>query len=478
MELLHQSGEIIAQSYRIIRILGQGGIGITYEAQNLKTHQSVALKSLSLRRMTDWKVLELFEREAHILAHLNHPAIPHYLDYFQVDTSQDCYFYIVQQLAPGNSLATLVENGWKPNEREVKHLAAQVLEILVYLQQLTPPVIHRDIKPQNIIRTEDGQVFLVDFGAVQDTYHNTVTGGSTVVGTYGYMAPEQFRGQATPATDLYGLGTTLLFLLMGKSPADLPQRQLKIHFRSHVRISKPFADWLEKMLEPAIENRFPSAHAALAVLKGEKSADDCIVQKPCRPKYTPIRLTETEERLLIEIPPVLLRTKHSQIFGLIFLIWTGCTLPLALIYYTFSNYINQSSIGLFFVHIILTWGIVGLLSYLSSITSRKRLEIDIKNIRIFIWNLRLSQGKIQGYTQKIKQVKLGLFPLYGQYIVLDMPSLRWYSKFSFGFYLTKPEQEWLVWEIRTFLDKVRNTEQGRVNSLPESDLKNNDRRRL
>ena len=125
MNLLHQSGEIIAQTYRIIRILGQGGIGITYEAQTIKTHQQVALKALSLRRMADWKVLELFEREAHILAHLNHPAIPRYLDYFQVETSQDCYFYIVQQLAPGNSLATLVENGWKPNEREVRHLAAQ-----------------------------------------------------------------------------------------------------------------------------------------------------------------------------------------------------------------------------------------------------------------------------------------------------------------------------------------------------------------
>lgn len=477
MDLLHQSGEIIAKTYRIIQILGQGGVGITYEAQNITTHQQVALKALSLRRMTDWKVLELFEREAHILAHLNHPAIPRYLDYFQVDTPQDCYFYIVQQLAPGNSLAMLVEKGWKPDEREVKQLAVQMLDILIYLHQFTPPVIHRDIKPQNIIRTEDGQVFLVDFGAVQDTYHNTVTGGSTVVGTYGYMAPEQFRGQATPATDLYGLGTTLLFLLTGKSPADLPQRQLKIHFRSHVHISKPFADWLEKMLEPAIESRFPSAHAALAVLKGEESIDDYIIQKSCRPKYTPIRLAKTEERLLVEIPPVWLRTKPSKIFGLIFLIWTGCTLPMALIYYSFSTY-TSSEIGLFFANTILTWGIGGLLFYLLTVTSHTRLEIDRENTRVLRWNLRRFQRKIHKYTQKIKRVKLSFAPLGGQYIVLDMISSRWYSGFKFGFYLTKLEQKWLVWEIRTFLDKVRNTEQGRVNSLPESDLKNNVRRSL
>ena len=234
MELLHQPGEIIAERYRILDILGQGGVGTTYEAQDLQNSQRVALKALSLRRMSDWKMMELFEREARILSQLNHPAIPRYLDYFQVDTAQDRSFYIAQQLAPGKSLAVIVESGWHPDQSEIQGLATQVLEILVYLHSLTPPVIHRDIKPQNIIRQENGRVFLVDFGAVQDTYHNTVTGGSTVVGTYGYMAPEQFRGQAVLSTDLYGLGTTLLFLLTRKSPADLPQRKLKIDFRSHV----------------------------------------------------------------------------------------------------------------------------------------------------------------------------------------------------------------------------------------------------
>jgi serine/threonine protein kinase len=204
MELLHKPGESIAQRYRIVDILGQGGSGTTYQAQD-RRGQRVALKALSLHRMTDWKMMELFEREARVLAQLNHPAIPRYLEYFHVDTPQDRSFYIAQQLAPGQSLAVLVQKGWRANEEEVRRLAAQILEILVYLHELTPPVIHRDIKPQNIIRREDGQVFLVDFGAVQDTYHNTFMRGSTVVGTYGYMAPEQFRGQAVPTTDLYGL---------------------------------------------------------------------------------------------------------------------------------------------------------------------------------------------------------------------------------------------------------------------------------
>ena len=268
MEALHQPGDIIAQRYRITGTLGQGGVGITYAAQDLKSGQQVALKALSVRQMGDWKVLELFEREARILAQLNHPAIPRYLDYFEVDTPEDRAFYIAQELAEGKSLADLVEIGWRTNEDGVRRIATQILEILVYLHSLKPPVVHRDIKPQNLIWGKDGKIFLVDFGAVQDTYRTTLAKGSTIVGTYGYMAPEQFRGQAVPATDLYGLGATVLFLLTHRSPSDLPQERLKISFRSRIQVSEGFADWLEKMLEPDVEDRFPSAKEALAALQG------------------------------------------------------------------------------------------------------------------------------------------------------------------------------------------------------------------
>lgn len=270
MEELHQPGDIIAERYRIIDTLGQGGNGITYKAEDLKSTEQVALKALSLHHMSDWKQMELFDREAQTLASLNHPGIPKYLDYFQVDTPEDRGFYIVQQLVVGKSLAELVKNGWRSNEAGVRNIATQVLNILIYLQSLKPPVFHRDIKPQNLIGSKDGKVYLVDFGAVQNTYRNTFSFGSTVVGTFGYMAPEQFQGQALPATDLYGLGATLLFLLTHRSPADLPTDRLKISFRNRVQISEQFADWLEKMLEPDAEERFVSAKAALAALQRPK----------------------------------------------------------------------------------------------------------------------------------------------------------------------------------------------------------------
>ncbi|GET39912.1 serine/threonine protein kinase [Microseira wollei] len=174
MAALHETGNIIAKRYRILDTLGRGGCGITYKAEDLQSGQKVALKAVSLHHLQDWKQLDLFEREAKILKHLDHPAIPRYLDYFEVDTREDRAFYIVQQLVEGKSLATMVqEQGWRTNESGVRLIATQVLEILVYLQSLKPPVFHRDIKPQNLIWGENGKIFLVDFGAVADTYRST-----------------------------------------------------------------------------------------------------------------------------------------------------------------------------------------------------------------------------------------------------------------------------------------------------------------
>ncbi|MEQ9485551.1 serine/threonine protein kinase [Coleofasciculus sp. F4-SAH-05] len=227
MPQLYSRQNIMAQRYRILNVLGQGSIGTTYKAEDLQTGQLVAIKSLSLRQMRDWKTLDLFKREAGILAQLNHPAIPKYLAYFQVD-----------------------------------------------------------------------------FGAVSDTYHHTVTGGSTIVGTFGYMAPEQYRGQAVLSTDLYGLGATLLFLLTGKSPADFPQHQLKIQFRPHVQISPEFADWLERILEPAIAYRFANAKDALSVLQGEEKLRQNIGQLFYQSPQKRIALLKTQKQLILEIKPI------------------------------------------------------------------------------------------------------------------------------------------------------------------------------
>jgi serine/threonine protein kinase len=256
-----------ALRYDILGILGEGGSGVTYRALDTTTQQLVALKALSLHQIDDWKAIELFEREAKVLSSLDRDGIPKYLDYFTTDLDGSRYFYIVQELAPGKNLLEWMRSGWRVSEAEVKTIAIQILEILIYLHRHYPPIVHRDLKPSNILKTEDGKIFLVDFGAVQQTYHDTFMRGSTVVGTYGYMAPEQFRGQAVPATDLYGLGATILHLLTHRSPAEIPQDGLRLNFRDRLQVSSGFADWLERMLEPDVGNRFSSSTKALEVLK-------------------------------------------------------------------------------------------------------------------------------------------------------------------------------------------------------------------
>ncbi len=263
----HRKGEIIDGRYRILGLLGEGNSGTTHRAQRIKDGVIVALKEVSLQGSQSWKLIELFEREVAMLKQLNHPAIPRYIDSFVVDSNQDRLYYLAQTLAEGRTLTAWIESGWRCTEAGAQAVALQLLDVLNYLQRCDPHIIHRDIKPLNIIRREDGKIFLVDFGAVGHTYHNTFMRGSTVVGTFGYMAPEQFRGQACTATDLYSLGATLLYLLTRRSPADLPAQQLKVDFRSKVLLSDGFADWLGQLIEPSLRHRFASANVALTTLQ-------------------------------------------------------------------------------------------------------------------------------------------------------------------------------------------------------------------
>ena len=154
----------------------------------------------------------------------------------------------MQELVKGKNLGKWRNNINKVNEKEVKKMAMQVLDILTYLQTLIPPVVHRDIKPQNFIYTENQEIFLVDFGAVPEQIAKT-SYGTTFIGTKGYMAPEQGSGgKVSLATDLYGLGATLVYLLSGKHPSYLPLKRLKIDFRQEIKLSSKFAKWLDVLL--------------------------------------------------------------------------------------------------------------------------------------------------------------------------------------------------------------------------------------
>jgi serine/threonine protein kinase len=216
-------GEILGERYEVQQLLGKKAGRRTLLARDLQTQELVVIKLLSFGDDFEWDSLKLFEREAETLKSLSHPLIPQYLNYFEVSLPTIKGFALVQTYIRAKTLEQYLQSGRTFTEAEVKQIAKALLEILIYLHELHPPVIHRDIKPSNILLGERsgnsvGQVYLVDFGSVQ-TVLATENGTRTVVGTYGYMPPEQFGGRTVAASDLYSLGATLIYLMTGKSPS-------------------------------------------------------------------------------------------------------------------------------------------------------------------------------------------------------------------------------------------------------------------
>ncbi|MEH1801131.1 MAG: serine/threonine-protein kinase [Nostoc sp.] len=264
-----QPEQILQDRYQIQRQLGNNGIRQTWLAKDLQAsdgeNSTVVVKLLAFGGTVQWDDLKLFEREAQILKQLNHPRIPRYIDYFCID-DRTLWFGLIQEYIPGESLKEKLAVGKRFSEKRARKIAVEVLNILTYLHELNPGVLHRDIKPSNLIWGDDNRIYLVDFGAVQDkAAREGVT--FTVVGTYGYAPMEQFGGRAVAASDLYALGATLIHLLTGTSPSDLPQQDLRLQFADRVNLSPSFVSWLQKLIEPAPEQRFTSASVALNALK-------------------------------------------------------------------------------------------------------------------------------------------------------------------------------------------------------------------
>ncbi|AVH70190.1 serine/threonine protein kinase [Nostoc sp. 'Lobaria pulmonaria (5183) cyanobiont'] len=292
--------------YEVQQLLGKKAGRRTLLARDLQTQELVVIKLLSFSSDFEWDWLKLFEREAETLKNLAHPSIPGYLNYFEVNLPTIKGFALVQTYIPAQTLEQCLQTGRSFTEAEVKQIAKALLEILVYLHRLYPPVIHRDIKPSNILLGERsgnsvGQVYLVDFGSVQ-TVLASETGTRTVVGTYGYMPPEQFGGRTVAASDLYSLGATLIYLVTGTHPADLPQKDFRIQFEQLANLSPSFSNWLKWMIEPSLERRLSSADQAIAALEKPQPTNlpTLVVGKPDGSK---IQLTKNGDSLEIIVPP-------------------------------------------------------------------------------------------------------------------------------------------------------------------------------
>ena len=236
--------------YVLTRKLGEGSQGATYEAIDKREGRLVAIKRFDVRGARSWKDVELAEREAKVLASLSHPLLPKYLEHFE----EESVLYLVMEKIEGETLHSIRKRG-AMREEDVVSLLRDAASVLDHLHGRAPPVIHRDLKPGNVLRRPDGRFCFVDFGAVRDRLRPE--GGSTVVGTFGYMAPEQFQGRAVPATDIYALGATAIAMLTGEEPETLPHKGLAIDVAAALgrRASPKMVRVLSSMLSPDPDQR-------------------------------------------------------------------------------------------------------------------------------------------------------------------------------------------------------------------------------
>jgi len=251
----------LAGPFLILRALGGSGGRRTFLARAPDGRQ-VVVKELSFANAPDAQALEAFAREARTLRELRHPRVPVYVDAFREEEGARTRLYLAYRYLDGVSLFQELEER-RYTEDEVLDLVEEVLEILRYLHGLQPPIVHRDLKPSNLIRRNDGKIALIDFGVARDL--DRTLQDATMVGTVGYMPPEQLAGQVDVTCDLYALGATALHLLVRRPPWELmdgPELRLP-----PLKVAPTARVLLRRLLAPRRGQRFSSAREALAALR-------------------------------------------------------------------------------------------------------------------------------------------------------------------------------------------------------------------
>lgn len=287
-----QPGAILRSRYKIVELIGQGGMGAVYQAEDLRlTGRLCAVKEilpdLGASPLDLAQMQEQFYREASVLARLDHPSLPKVSDYFTENGRE----LLVMDYVPGHNLKELVDEAKRSGEflpeDQVLDWAVQICDALAYLHSQEPPVLHRDIKPSNIKLTPRGTIKLVDFGlvkvlAVDDSRTVTVVQGR---GTLQYTPLEQYggdTGHTDARSDIYALGATLYHLLTGTSPADAKQRFLQPGALTPIRtINNHVSARTERAIQHAMGMHPSERPADIVQLRDE------LVPPPPKPRPAP-----------------------------------------------------------------------------------------------------------------------------------------------------------------------------------------------
>lgn len=248
-------------SLRVVRQLALGGLSAVYLCQ-LDEKKLVVLKEAVVaddaKEAAQAKAREMLNREATLLLKLSHPSIVKVMDHF-VEQGRN---YLMLEYISGQDLRQFIEQNGPQRDSIVIEWGLHMAQMLKYLHEQEPPILHRDFTPDNIVLREDGSLIVIDFGASNE-FIGTATG--TFVGKHAFIAPEQFRGNATAQSDIYALGCTLYFLLTGQEPEALSTSNPG-DVNSY--INKELCDVVVSCTQMEEKDRFQSAAQLIPVLKG------------------------------------------------------------------------------------------------------------------------------------------------------------------------------------------------------------------
>ncbi|MCL7748022.1 serine/threonine-protein kinase [Halalkalibacter alkaliphilus] len=250
--------EVLDGKYRIIEILGKGGMGSVFLAENMKVGNLWAIKAIDLSYNTEVNLLA----EPEMLKKLNHPNLPRIVDIIH----EGQYLYIVEDYFEGETLQDLIKDSDWCTESNIIKWAKQLCDILIYLHNMNPAIIYRDMKPGNIIIDTEMNARLIDFGVARE-YKEGQSTDTTLIGTKGYAAPEQYGTNQTDArTDIYSLGVTLYHAITGKGPNEPPYELVPVR-----QLNKNLSEGIETILLKCTRNdpedRYQSAEELLDALE-------------------------------------------------------------------------------------------------------------------------------------------------------------------------------------------------------------------
>ena len=213
-----KSGDIVNKRYRVISVIGEGGMSTVYEVEDLNLENRWAMKeTLDIFPSRDKsEIVDQFLREAKMLAGLSHPGLPRVIDCF----SENNNYYLVEELINGKPSIDILEASQQFNEYRILNWALQICDILEFLHNNN--IIYRDLKPGNILVDSEDRVFLVDFGIAR-FFQGGKSRDTVIIGTPGFASPEHYgRGQTDSRSDIYSLGATLHYMMTAQDPAEKP----------------------------------------------------------------------------------------------------------------------------------------------------------------------------------------------------------------------------------------------------------------